>query len=46
MLIDEVEALWAPIAEADNWSLFEAKLTQLAEMRDALRLSPHPPVSV
>jgi uncharacterized protein YdiU (UPF0061 family) len=41
MLIDEVEALWAPIAERDDWSLFEAKLAQLAEMRDALRLSCH-----
>lgn len=35
MLIDEVEALWAPIAAGDDWSLFEAKLTQLAEMRAA-----------
>jgi uncharacterized protein YdiU (UPF0061 family) len=39
MLIDEVEALWAPIAERDDWSLFEAKLAQLREMRDALQLS-------
>jgi uncharacterized protein YdiU (UPF0061 family) len=38
MLIDEVEALWAPIAERDDWSLFEAKLGQLGEMRSALRL--------
>lgn len=36
MLIDEVEALWAPIAEHDDWSMFEAKLAQLQEMRDAL----------
>ena len=38
MLIDEVETLWAPIAERDDWSLFHAKLAQLAEMRSALRL--------
>jgi serine/tyrosine/threonine adenylyltransferase len=38
MLIDEVEALWAPIAERDDWSLFEAKLQQLEEMRGALGL--------
>jgi uncharacterized protein YdiU (UPF0061 family) len=36
MLIDEVEALWAPIAERDDWSAFEAKLAQMAEMREAL----------
>jgi len=38
MVIDAVEALWAPIAERDDWSLFEAKLEQLGEMRSALRL--------
>jgi uncharacterized protein YdiU (UPF0061 family) len=35
MLIDEVEAIWAPIAEKDDWSLFEAKLAAIAEMREA-----------
>lgn len=35
MLIDDVEALWAPIAERDDWSLFESKLRDVAEMRDA-----------
>ncbi len=35
MLIDEVEGLWAPIAERDDWSLFEAKLRDVALMRDA-----------
>jgi uncharacterized protein YdiU (UPF0061 family) len=39
MVIDEVEALWAPIAERDDWSLFDAKLAQLREMRAALQLS-------
>jgi serine/tyrosine/threonine adenylyltransferase len=45
VLIDDVEGLWAPIAERDDWSLFEAKLAQLAEMREALGLSLHPPVA-
>jgi uncharacterized protein YdiU (UPF0061 family) len=36
MLIEEVEALWAAIAERDDWSLLEAKLAQVAELRDAL----------
>lgn len=39
MLIDEVENLWAPIADRDDWSLFEAKVAQLAELRDALGVS-------
>jgi uncharacterized protein YdiU (UPF0061 family) len=39
MLIDEVEAAWAPIAERDDWSSFEAKLADVAEMRGALGLS-------
>jgi uncharacterized protein YdiU (UPF0061 family) len=46
MLIDEVEALWAPIEERDDWSLFEAKLAQLREIREALQLSVHAPASV
>jgi uncharacterized protein YdiU (UPF0061 family) len=36
LLIDEVEALWAPIADRDQWSLFEAKLAQIGELRAAL----------
>jgi serine/tyrosine/threonine adenylyltransferase len=36
MLIDEVEALWAPIAERDDWSLFDNKLGDIAELRHAL----------
>ncbi len=35
MLIDEVEALWAPIAEKDDWSLFEAKIRDVAALREA-----------
>ena len=35
MLIDEVEAIWAPIAEADDWSAFRGKLEAIALMREA-----------
>src|SRR5690606_23143614 len=35
MLIDEVEALWAPIAESDDWSAFHQKLAEIAELRAA-----------
>jgi uncharacterized protein YdiU (UPF0061 family) len=38
MLIDEVEAIWAPIAESDDWSLFEAKLVRINVMREAYGL--------
>ena len=40
LLIDEIEALWAPIAEADDWSAFEAKLDGIAAHRLALDLTP------
>jgi uncharacterized protein YdiU (UPF0061 family) len=39
--IDEVEALWAVIAERDDWSLFHAKLAQIGELRDALGMACH-----
>ena len=39
MLIDEVEAIWAPIAESDDWSALEAKLADIAEMREAFAFS-------
>jgi len=39
MLIDEVEAIWAPIAENDDWSRFEAKLREIAGMREAYGFS-------
>ncbi len=29
LLIDEVEALWAPIAQADDWTALEAKLARI-----------------
>jgi uncharacterized protein YdiU (UPF0061 family) len=36
LLIDEIEALWAPIAERDDWGAFEAKLAAIREMAGAL----------
>jgi uncharacterized protein YdiU (UPF0061 family) len=38
MLIDEVEAIWAPIAAGDDWGPFRAKLARLAEAREAYAL--------
>ena len=36
MLIDEVEAIWAPIAEADDWSALHAKVAAIRAMGAAL----------
>lgn len=36
LLVDEVEALWAPIAERDDWSAFEAWLDHVEAARQAL----------
>ena len=36
LLIDGIEALWTAIAERDDWSLFHAKLDEIAGMRAAL----------
>ena len=36
MLIDEVEALWTPIADADDWSRLHAKVAAIRAMGDAL----------
>ena len=33
MTIDQVEAIWAPIAERDDWSLYQATLKDIAEVR-------------
>ena len=35
MLIEEVEAIWAPIAAEDDWSAFASKLEQIHVMADA-----------
>lgn len=38
MLIDEMEALWEPIADSDDWSAFHTKLDDIASMREAYSL--------
>ena len=40
MLIDEVEAIWAPIADRDDWSPFSVKLAAIATMADAYGTGP------
>ena len=42
MLIEDVEALWSPIAQSDDWSAFHAKLADIAIMADAFGTSPQP----
>jgi uncharacterized protein YdiU (UPF0061 family) len=39
LLIDEVEALWAPIAERDDWSPLQSKLDRLDRAREAYDLA-------
>ncbi|MEO8618053.1 MAG: protein adenylyltransferase SelO family protein [Sphingomicrobium sp.] len=36
MAIDEVEAIWATIADHDDWSAFEAKIAAIRRMGDAM----------
>ncbi len=40
MLIDEVEAIWTAIADADDWALFEAKVAEIRRLGDAHRATP------
>jgi serine/tyrosine/threonine adenylyltransferase len=40
LLIADVETLWAPIAERDDWSVFDAKIAQIDALRSALDLTP------
>lgn len=37
--IDEVEKIWAPIAEEDDWSVFNAKLEQIRAWRGIYQLT-------
>jgi hypothetical protein len=43
MLIEDVEAIWAPIAEADDWSALAAKLADIAAMAQAYGTAPQAP---
>lgn len=38
LLIEDVERLWATIADQDDWSLFEAKMAGIEAMRRAYRV--------
>jgi len=40
MLIDDVEAIWAPIAESDDWSRLHSTLAEIAQMREAYGILP------
>jgi serine/tyrosine/threonine adenylyltransferase len=40
LLIEELEAIWAAIADGDDWGPFEAKLAEIEEYRAALGLTP------
>jgi serine/tyrosine/threonine adenylyltransferase len=35
LLYDEIEGLWAAIAERDDWSAFETKLAAIERVREA-----------
>jgi uncharacterized protein YdiU (UPF0061 family) len=37
MLVDEVEAIWAPIAATDDWSALDAKIAGIRRMGEAMQ---------
>ena len=43
MLIEDVEAIWGPIAERDDWEPLHRKLAAIAEMAEAYGTAPEPP---
>lgn len=42
MLIEEVEAIWEPIAQADDWSALVSKVAALRRMGEAMGARPEP----
>ena len=40
MHIDEVEAIWAAIAERDDWAPLEAKVAAVRRMGEAMQEGP------
>jgi uncharacterized protein YdiU (UPF0061 family) len=40
LIVDEVEGLWSPIAEADDWAPLRAKLARIEAVRQAYALEP------
>ncbi len=45
LLIDEVEAIWAPIADRDDWSLFEAKIAEIRAYGAVMGNAPAAPAT-
>lgn len=45
LLIEDVEALWAPIADEDDWAPFESKLVEIDNLKQALGVDCHKPVA-
>ena len=43
LLVGEIEAIWARIADADDWSAFNAKLAQIEAARTGWGLSSQAP---
>ncbi len=39
LVIEEVEALWAPIAERDDWTAFHGKIAEIHALKDALQIA-------
>ena len=46
LLYDEIEALWAAIAERDDWSVFEAKLAAIETARRAWGFAPQGEIQI
>jgi len=42
MIIEEMEAVWEPIAKDDNWAALDRKLADIRRMGEALALEPRP----
>lgn len=40
LLYDEIEAIWADIADRDDWAAFNAKITRVGRAREAYGLAP------
>ena len=45
LVIEEIERVWGAIADHDDWAPYEAKLNEIAALREALGVSCHRPVA-
>lgn len=41
LVIEDIEALWDPIAKTDDWSAFDAKMAHIAQLGEALGTITH-----